>query len=291
MPKDHFVPQFLLREWAPNGNMVSYERNAYSGHVDEKTNAGPGNNCAQKGLNDLLGVPPKQRRVFDDYLTNKIDTPSADAAKKMHHGDIHSLTQTDRVTWAKFLIALPLRTPEVLQWLGPAEALKALRSVESFGSSSPQENAFANTVLRRSQRMYQRNWPRQIAQELIEAPSHFQTVYGMRWQRRSLRDRRLLIGDRPLLIHPKTTGWNIGIPIDSPQCRIALPLAPDAVFLAAFNDSVLEDLEDLSDERLANMLNEETIANRSNKVFASDTSLALFVKKRLVYPSHARVGG
>ena len=281
MPNDHFVPKFLLRRWATNGNMVSYYWDLFREEVVESDKAGIDVNCAWPGLNDLRGVPPTKKQAFENYLTNEIDTPTAYILEKMLEVDVDSLTRSERIKWAKFLVALPLRTPEVLRLLGPAEALKALRKVQQFDDASLEERAWVNMVLRHNAGVYQRNWPIKIAMDLIETAEHFRKIFEMRWQRRRLREGSVLIGDKPLLINPKTTRWKLGFPLDSPRCRIALPLAPDAVFLAAFDESVLKELESLSDERLANMLNAETIAGCANFVFASDTSLAVFVKRRL----------
>jgi hypothetical protein len=281
MPRDHFVPRLLLQRWATNGNMVSYYLDVFKERVVENTKAGIVVHCAVPGLNDLWGVPAKAKREFESYLTKEIDTLSATIVAKMLRVGINSLTQPDRIVWAKFLVALPLRTPNVLQLLAPAEAQKALRKVQSFGRASLKEHAFANMVIRHNARMYQRNWPRRIARDLIEDPGKFRRVCEMRWRLRRLSRGSLLLGDRPLLTNPQTTRWKGGMPLDNPRCRIALPLAPDTVFFAAFDASVLEQLESMSDERLANMLNEETIAACDNFVFASDTSLGGFVKPRL----------
>ena len=201
--------------------------------------------------------------------------------EKILAADVGSLTPYERIKWAKFLVALPLRTPEVLRLHGPAEAMKALRTVQELGNASLEEHTWANMVLRSNRRLYQRNWPIKIAMDLIETPEHFCKVFEMRWRLLTLREGSFLIGDRPLLIDPKTTPLSLGFPLDNPRCRIALPLAPEAVFLAAFDESVLEELENLSDQRFANRLNEETIACRANFVFASNTSLAVFVRRRL----------
>ena len=281
MPNDHFVPQFLLKRWATNGNMVSYHWDAFKERVVENTKAGIRVHCAVPGLNDLWAVPPTAKQAFENYLTTKIDTPSATIVEKMLRVGINSLTQSERIVWAKFLVALPLRTPNVLQLQASAEALKALRKVQNFGHASLAEHAFANMVIKHNTWIYQRNWPRKIARELIDDPDKFRRVCELRWRLRRLRRGRVLIGDRPLLINPQTTPWKLGFPLDNPRCRIALPLAPDAVFFAAFDASVLEQLESMSDESLANRLNEETIAGCDDFVFASDTSLGRFAKSRL----------
>ncbi len=279
MPNYHFVPQFLLRRWANNGNMVSYRLDLRNEEVIEDE-TGVRRACAWRGLNDLIGVPLSQKRAFEDFLTDEIDTPAAVISKKILEANVGSLTQYERIKWAKFLVALPLRTLEYLRLLGPAEALKALRTVEQLDGASLEERAWANTVLRQNKRVYQRNWPIRIAMEFIEFAERFDKITEMRWHRRTLREGTLLLGDRPLLVSPKTTRLKLGIPLDNPRLRIALPLAPDVVFLAAFDDCVLEELGDMSDERLANRLNEETVACCANLVFALNSSLATFVRRR-----------
>jgi hypothetical protein len=272
MPNDHYVPRFLLKQWATNGNMVSYCYDAFKDEVVENTKAGIGVHCAVSGLNGS---------IFENYLTAKIDSPSAIIVGKMLALGINPLTQSERIVWSKFLVALPLRTPNVLRLLAPSEAQKSLREVQNIGNASPEEHAFANAVIAAATPRYQRNWPKKIAKELIEDPDKFRKVCGMRWRLRRLREGRLLIGDRPLLVDPQSTRWKGGFPLDDAQCRVALPLAPDAVFFAAFDTSVLEPFESMSDERLSNKLNEETIFNRAHFVFASDTSLATFLRRRL----------
>jgi hypothetical protein len=261
--------------------MVSYRWDALKERVVEHPQAAVSVHCAISGLNDLRGVPPIAKHAFENYLTAKIDTPSAAIQEKILRTSMNSLTQRDRMVLAKFLIAFPLRNPNVLQLLAPAEAEKARRKVQTLGRGSLEEHLFANLAIRLNAQIYQRNWPRLAAKDLIEDPGYFQKVCEMRWRLRKLRQSRILIGDRPLLVDPKLTRWKGRVPLDNPRCRIALPLAPDAVFFAAYNTSILEQLESMSDERLANMLNEETIANCDYLVFASDTSLRHFAKRRL----------
>jgi len=97
--------------------MVSYYLDVFKECVVENTKAGIHVHCAVPGLNDFWGVPSAEKRAFERFLTEKIDTPSATRVEKMLRVGVNSLTQADRIVWAKFLVALPLRTPNVLQLL------------------------------------------------------------------------------------------------------------------------------------------------------------------------------
>lgn len=281
MSGDHFVSKFLLKRWATNGQMVSYRWDVHRNDVREETKAGIHKHCAIRGLNNLWGVAHDETRMLEAYFTEKIDTPSALVLEKMLRLGARALTPADRMVWAKFLVALPIRTPDVMLQHGHCEAGKALREAEEFGLASPEDHAIANSNIRQNTWKHRRNSPRRVAIDLIEDPSKFGPILEMRWSMRRWTKRVILIGDRPLLVHPQTTRWGIGFPLDHPQCLIALPVAPNAVFFATFDTKGQQKRRDVARGRLANLLNEETIARCADFVFAVDTSMRNFVTPRL----------
>jgi hypothetical protein len=231
---DHYVSKFLLPPWATDGQMVSYSWDPHRKAVREDTRAGLNKHCAIRGLNNLRPVGDNEERSVEDYFTQEIDTPAAVAHRTMLKSGIRALTPTDCQAWARFIVALPVRSPETLLNAAPVEAERALRDVENIGWGSREDHAVANGRIRRDAGKHRHNLPRLVARGLSRDPDKLNRVLEMKWSISRWERRAILIGDRPLITQQRTRlPW--GIPLDDPQCLIALPISPDAVFVATFD--------------------------------------------------------
>ena len=130
MARHHYVPQFLLRQWATKGRFVSYYSEAASDKVIENTKATVVSACQIFDLNNYFGVRASQRDFPETgFFTPRIDTPAATALQVMLKRGIRALTPAQRIDWARLLISFGVRTPETLRDMGPKETKKAFALV------------------------------------------------------------------------------------------------------------------------------------------------------------------
>jgi hypothetical protein len=79
MARHHYVPQFLLREWATNGQIMTYRWLDAARKVIEG-GASVVEACQVEDLNAFFGLPRGQREAPErDFWTPNVDTPAADA--------------------------------------------------------------------------------------------------------------------------------------------------------------------------------------------------------------------
>jgi Protein of unknown function (DUF4238) len=84
MARHHYVPQFLLREWATNGRVVAYYFEAASGKVIENAKAAVASACQIPDMNTYFGVHVSQRDFPETgFFTPRVDTPAATALQIM----------------------------------------------------------------------------------------------------------------------------------------------------------------------------------------------------------------
>jgi Protein of unknown function (DUF4238) len=93
MARHHYVPQFLLREWATNGRFVAYYFEHASGKVVENAKATVASACQISDLNTYFGVHASQRDFPETgFFTPVVDTPAATALQVMLKGGVRALS-------------------------------------------------------------------------------------------------------------------------------------------------------------------------------------------------------
>jgi Protein of unknown function (DUF4238) len=280
MARHHYVPRFLLKQWATNGRFVCYYFEGVSGKVIENTKATVASTCQITDLNTFFGVHASQRDLPETgFFTPHVDTPAATALRVMLARGVRALTPKQRVNWARLLVSFAVRTPEALRVMGPQETKKAFDLVEAIAKSPPEDKRKVTALIHANIQIFKRNFPLNVAMDLSTDPEKLAAVDGMTWWIRRWARPAILIGDRPLLTFPRMR-HPCGIPLDNSSCLIALPIRPNAVFFASANRKTKDKARKISPTKIALAVNEETIW-RSTCVYASDQSLASFVIPRV----------
>jgi hypothetical protein len=94
----------------------------------------------------------------------------------------------------------------------------------------------------------------------------------MEWWLRWFDRNKLLISDRPLLAYPGTR-YPCGIPLDNPDCLIALPIAPNIVFFASANRETRTEIRRRAPSKIVHAINTETVMSCVDFVYGCDDSL------------------
>jgi len=280
MARHHYVPRFLLKRWATNGQFVSYYFEGRPGKVIENTKASVASACQIRDLNILFGVHASQRDLPETgFFTPHVDTPAAAALEVMLARGIRALASEQRMHWARLIVSFAVRTPEALRELGPKETERAFDLVEATAKGPPEDKRKVTAIIQANMQTFKRNFPLNAAKDLSTDPEKLAAVDSMAWWIRRWPRPAILIGDRPLLTVPRAP-YPCGIPLNLRSCLIALPIAPDAVFLASANPKTKDRMRAMTPSKIARVVNEETIC-RSTCVYASDESLASFVISRV----------
>jgi Protein of unknown function (DUF4238) len=280
MARHHFVPQFLLRRWAKNGIFAAYHFEPGAGRVIENPKAQVASACQIANLNNFFGVHTADRDFPETrFFTPVVDTPAAQALDVILAKGVRSLTVAQRTDWARLIVSFAVRTPETLREMGPKETAKAFDLVEAAASGPPEDERKVTAIIRANMPMFKRNLPLQAAMELSTDPAKLEAVDRMTWWVRRFRRPSILIGDRPLLTAPRAP-YPCGIPLNSRECLIVLPIAPTAVFFASANSRTRGIASKMTLSKIAAVVNEEMIW-RSSCVYFPNKTLASFVQPRV----------
>ena len=284
MSRHHYVPQFLLRRWGSgdvSGKFVSYHYEEGARRVIENSKSNIASACQIKNLNTFFGVKSSDRDFPETrYFTPRVDTPAAVAHRVILDKGVRALTPPQRTDWARLVISFGVRTPETLRKMGPQEVVKAFDLLEATSRGPLEGEKKVSKIIQANLEGFKRNFPLSIAMELIADPHKLAAVEGMTWWIRRWPRDCMLIGDSPLLAAPRAR-YPCGIPLDSPDCSIVLPIAPDAVFFASASLKTKDKVRKMAPSRIARIVNEEMIW-RSSRVYFSDTSLGSFVEPRII---------
>jgi hypothetical protein len=280
MARHHYVPRFLLSQWATDGKFVAYYFQAQAAKVIENARASVASACQIRDLNTYFDVPVSGRDFPETaFFTPRVDTPAANALQVMVANGVRALTPEQRTDWARFIVSFGVRTPEALRQMGPEETRKAFALVEARAKGPPEAESKVSAAIQNSMRKLERNFPLNIAMDLSTDPAKLMAVNGMLWWIRRWPRPMILIGDRPLLTAPRVQ-YPCGIPLNDRSCLIALPIAPNAVFFASASSKTKNKMLKMTPSKIARIVNEEMIW-RSTCVFAFDKSLASFVMPRV----------
>jgi len=279
MPRHHYVPQFMLSRWATNGKLVTYQWHARAGKVLESA-ASVRSVCQIEDLNAFYGLPKDQKYFPEDWFTKNVDTPAARALTAMISGRADRLPKDHRAAWAKLLLSFAVRTPEALRMMGVQETRKAFDAATGRAKGPPHLEAKVTAIIKANMPKLERNFPLNAAMEIVSQPVKQAVIEGMHWWCRRFDRHPIIVGDRPLLTHPRQPR-PCGVPLDAQDLLIALPIAPNLAFFAASNTKTRAKIRNTPLEKLARIINEETIWRATDYVFAHNRAMRDFLTGRL----------
>ncbi len=182
MARHHYVPRFLLKRWATNGQFVSYYFEGRPGKVIENTKASVASACQIRDLNILFGVHASQRDLPETgFFTPHVDTPAAAALEVMLARGIRALASEQRMHWARLIVSFAVRTPEALRELGPKETERAFDLVEATAKGPPEDKRKVTAIIQANMQTFKRNFPLNAAKDLSTDPEKLAAVDSMAW--------------------------------------------------------------------------------------------------------------
>jgi hypothetical protein len=215
-----------------------------------------------------------------DFFTPIVDSPAAKAHRKLLERGVSALTPSDRVAWARFIVAFPVRTPETLRKLGPAQFRSAMEQAFSQPTDHARVEAVARAIVDREMPQLEHDASLRVAVELAsDLHKHF-VVESMFWWIRSFKRGDIILGDRPLLSHPPSN-WPSGIALNVPNVLIALPLSHDKVFFASPERQIKARMSCQHPGRIARLVNVTTLQSAAEFVYAVGMSQKALIETEI----------
>ena len=197
MSKDHYVPQFYLKQWAGSDGLIASCR--YIDHIKEFrwSQKSAAAFCYQ---DELYGISE------EDYF-KPLDTDADQFIKKLHQLNFTKpveipLTDTQGIKWAHFLLSMIYRAPENIEKIAEAFKIHGLEKDDAV-SQIP---------------------------AMIDNGRAIDDLRSMRWMFAKLPSRyELITSDNPLIC-------SFSMPLDD-NSKMILPLGPYHCFIACRNDA------------------------------------------------------
>ena len=115
--KHHFVPQFLLRSWAEQGNDSKVELFRVDLPGVPSSRRSPKNTAYQEDLyaltsNTIAGV---DKQFVEKRFLQVVDSSAARVRDKLIAGGLNTLDEGDKNDWTRFIMSLRTRQPLIIE--------------------------------------------------------------------------------------------------------------------------------------------------------------------------------
>lgn len=279
--RHHFVPQFLLRTWAEkttDGKIEVFRLDLKHIPSSRLTPKHTGYEEDLYALTRPIVAGMDQQAVEKQFLRH-VDNLGARVRQKLDSEGLRALTLDDRTDWARFIMSLRIRQPDVVEMLRNMATDRFRETIktqpeeyeELVGVDDPPtleewtEKTFPGLI---------ENFGLSIFHKLVDNPQIGDKILRMKWWIWDFSDvpYDLLIADHPCIF---TTG------IDNPNLVIALPITPKKAFMATQSDHAAEVMRRQRPQDLAMRLNESSIAQARVRIYARDKSSARFIQNRI----------
>lgn len=277
--RNHYVPQFLQRPWTSkhDGALQVIHITATGVHSTRKT---PKSTGYQEDLLSLTRDTIGQRSKHDieKVVLQQVDNDAALIRAKLHDRQLKTLTHDERCAWVRFIMSLRVRDPAIVRELVSQSDQELRRSLtedhddyvqlsDDGGPASLEawtELKFPGLI---------ENFGLTFFHDLLNDDKIGNKLLQLKWWvfDVSPAPHPLLLGDRPCIFFEG---------IDDPNLSIALPIAPDKVFIATRGEKLASGLPRIAVSTLVARVNEATVAQASKYIYARDDRCLRFVRNR-----------
>lgn len=278
--KHHYVPQFLLSQWAngiDDNTIEVFRLDLVELRSDRHTPAYTG---YEKDLYALSHdkIAGMNQHAVEEHFLKHIDNDAAKVRNKLEKTGLNSLNSRDRNAWVRFLMSLRVRQPVSIDNLITSSAEHLRNSLasqpdqyEELASSSDPSN-LVDWVDENYPGLID-NFGLSFFHELVDNPKISDQILRMKWWLWDFSDVRhdLLLSDNPCIF---THG------INDPNLIISLPVSPKKVFMATQTAMVAETLRQQKSQHLLKRINESSLLQSSSRIYARDTSHRRFIQNR-----------
>lgn len=272
--KHHYIPQFLLAEWAVNDGKLWRFLRPIPGKIVTKLVA-PAEIGYEKHLYATPGLPADKAQQVEQLFLSPLDAQAAEAHQLLLQGKAHQMPQKQRSAWSRFIMSQWFRTPEGLRHFKEAMKLVLTARDEALNAryAEMKQEGYPDTLEDAIAAMgpeFAGQAAMDLFRKMSDDPKNGLRLNNMHWfVIEALGERELLISDAAL--QQSRAG------IFSPQGYMTMPIAPRKLFVAASQLSVAKEIDDLPRRELVSRNNRAVIRRASIFVGATDLSQEPFI--------------
>jgi hypothetical protein len=275
--KHHYIPVFYLKRWVSqqDGRLCVYSR--WHSCVDVRR-MHPGATGYVKDLYAIGGAGDAVANHLEGRFLSIADSVAAKALSLLETGRGAQLDEHLRSGWSRFVMTLFHRNPEAIsKWMIKA-AQAADQAAEDFRANYldrrlPTDPEKYEDYPLKARGYYIARSVVPILQRLMDSQPIGLQFNRMAWVAAPMNSAyTLLTSDRPLMM----TGG-----MAQPNFRLAMPMGPRRLFIAANEPKQAQELADQDHDKLVSMMNDNVSAQARRFVWGVDASQLRFVERRL----------
>ncbi|SOB87173.1 Protein of unknown function [Sphingomonas guangdongensis] len=274
--KHHYIPKFLLAQWALNEGKLWRYLQPIPGKMVTKPVA-PAEIGYEEHLYATPGLPPEQTQQIEQLFMSPLDSLAADAHQLLLAGKVQNMPQRERSAWSRFIMSQWFRTPDSLRYF--KEAMRLALTVRDDALNARYAELKQEGYPESLEAIVEMMGPEFVEQtamgllrKMSDDPKNGLRLNNMVWAViETSGGREFLISDAAL--HQGNSG------IFSAQGYATLPIAPRKLFVAASSPTTVQQIRALARNDLVSRNNRAVVRRASIFVGATDLSQTPWIEK------------
>lgn len=282
--KHHYIPQFLLGQWAVNDGKLWRFLLPIPGKIVTKLVA-PAEIGYEKHLYATPGLPAEKAQQVEQHFLSPLDAQAAEAHQLLLQGKAHQMPQRQRSAWSRFIMSQWFRTPDGLRYFKEAMKLVLTARDEALNARYAQvkQEGYPDTledIIAMMGPGFADQATMGLFRKLSDDPRNGLRLNNMKWfVVETINEREFLISNAAL--QQSKAG------VFSPQGYITIPITPRKLFVAVSQLSVAKGIDDLPRRELVARNNRAVVRRASTFVGATDRSQEPFIKTNFGEEEHS----
>jgi len=285
---NHYVPDFLLKQWADSNNKVTYFTWLPTGELHTGRCGSRGAGVERDLYSQILPSGDVDTTLEVEVFTQLVDNPNAPIHLKLLGGQLGKLSTAERSLWARFLVAQLVRVPSMVRYLCDSGRQLMLRDIGDVEPPEEIRDQLGTLTLEQyleSEAAWRLdNASKRALEIIIQTPQLNDVFLDAHWAVHAITrsNINLVIGDRPLLLEGRMTDLFL----------FTLPLSPTQLFLASNDRMAICHAAAEKQRDLVSIINRESAAVADKYVYATDdkqTALAEHYLRRLGDPDDRHI--
>lgn len=276
-PRDHhYIPQFVLREWAVDaGKLWRYSKPVPNKLAAKRVSTGAIG--FESFLYEVPGETPDKAQQVETRFMSSVDQSAARAHQILLGNKDWSWTSVTRSGWSRFILSLWMRTPASVQAYKAAIASLWGTTVPEIAAKyaelrKPEDpERFEDHMIARDPRIVEKV-AMYLLQKSIDHAKVGERINNMKWTTLTLADASIdfLISDSPVI---STNG------LAGKDALIVMPVSPRRAFIAFNHDSTFETLQRMRELDFVKHSNKLVVQRARHFVGAARDDQRKFVAK------------
>ena len=282
--KHHYIPQFLLAQWAINDGKLWRFLLPIPGKIVTKLVA-PAEIGYEKHLYATPGLPAEKAQQVEQHFLSPLDAQAAEAHQFLLQGKAHQMPQKQRSAWSRFIMSQWFRTPDGLRYFKEAMKLVLTARDEALNAryAELKQEGYPDTledIIAMMGPEFAEQAAMDVFRKMSDDPKNGLRLNNLKWfVVETINERDFLISDAAL--QQSKAG------VFSAQGYITIPIAPRKLFVAVSQLSVGKAIDDLPRRELVARNNRAVVRRASIFVGATDRSQEPFISANFGEEEHS----